>query len=90
MKTKAKAAIQREVKAVWDGEFFDPFEIEVRYNGNFDIDNTVATSKIFVDVLRSLGIVTQDSTQHYRKLTVKFDPSIENFSYVFKIKEYDN
>ena len=69
--------------------FFDKFEVIVTYNGRFDIDNTVATIKVFIDVMRSEGIVTNDTKEFFKKLTVKFEPEQENPSYVFHVKEVE-
>ena len=91
LKTRAKASISKEVRKHWDGEtVYDPFKVHVRYNGNFDIDNTVATTKIFVDVLRDRGAVIQDHPKHYKAMSVIFDPTIPVGTFIFKIERYDN
>ena len=67
---------------------FEAFELTVSYNGRFDIDNTVATIKIFIDSMRDMGIVKEDNSRNFKKLTIKYTPTQTKPSYVFSVKEY--
>lgn len=66
---------------------YNQFKLSVRYNGNFDIDNTVATAKIFVDCLRSAGMAVDDTKEYYRGICLSFDDSLPKPTYIFTIED---
>lgn len=67
--------------------YFERYEIIVRYNGRFDLDNTVATVKIFIDSMREVGIVKDDTKHFFKKLTLIYEPEQDTPSYVFEVVE---
>ena len=67
---------------------FHTFKIFLRYNGKFDIDNTSATIKIFVDAMKEMGMIKEDDTKNFQKLTILYDPTIDNPSFIFEVEEW--
>ena len=87
-KTSERKATFNSLLSSKTEHMFDAFEIHVSYNGRFDIDNTVATIKIFVDSMRDMGIIKEDNSRNFKKLTIKYNPTQTNPSYVFTVNEY--
>lgn len=63
------------------------FRIHLEYRSRLDADNTVPGLKVFVDTLRSLDIVTQDTSKHYCGLSIT--PNLRlpvNNTYLIKLE----
>jgi hypothetical protein len=65
--------------------FFKEFEIELRANTLHDIDNTIIIIKIFVDVIRRLGLAQNDNRKFYKGCRLLVDNSLERKKYIISV-----
>lgn len=65
------------------------FKLSVSYNGRYDVDNTAATIKAFVDSLRDLKILPDDTKHHFIGYSVVYDETMKKPSYEFKLLVYE-
>lgn len=68
-----------------DIEPFEKFSLKMRFNSRHDVDNVVATAKIFIDTLKGKW-VPDDTKKHFVALTVEHDASLKLNTTVFDIK----
>ena len=65
----------------------DKFRIHLEYRSRLDADNTVPGLKVFVDTLRALSIVTQDTSKHYCGLSITPNHKLPaNNTYLIKLE----
>lgn len=80
-----KRILTEEIKRAGIDATINEFSLEVLYNGRYDVDNTAATVKAFVDCLRDLKLVPNDTKQHFKGFKVAVDETLKNPSYEFKL-----
>jgi hypothetical protein len=61
------------------------FELELSYNTRHDCDNIAPFAKFFVDTLRDLECITNDTQDIYRSLKLIPDKTLPKQSFQFKI-----
>jgi hypothetical protein len=76
---------------IYSGNFYvyDKYEIIVKYRGVYDVDNMSFVTKMFVDALRSAGKTEDDSPEYFKKLTIRYDTTLNKNETLFIIREYD-
>lgn len=63
---------------------FTEFSLTMRFNSRHDVDNVVATAKIFIDTLKG-KYVEDDTKAFFKKLSVLYDSTLEKNSAIFEI-----
>jgi hypothetical protein len=63
---------------------FEKFDLKMKFNSRHDVDNVVATVKIFVDCLKGEW-VPDDTKEHFKSLTILHDETLKNNTVLFEI-----
>lgn len=64
---------------------FTAFSLTVKYNSKHDCDNLAPIAKFFVDTMRELKVVKNDTKAYYKSLTIKGDKSLPKWTIEFTI-----
>lgn len=86
-KKKYFGAIEEAMKDM-DKFSLETFEIHVKYNCRFDVDNAICCCKFLADYLRHHDYVKDDNPKFFKKQSTEYDPEIEKDTFVAKIKGY--
>lgn len=86
-KKKYFGAIEEAMKDM-DKFSMETFEIHVKYNCRFDVDNAICCCKFLADYLRHHDYVKDDNPKFFKKQSTEYDPEIEKDTFVAKIKGY--
>ena len=65
---------------------FENYEVHVRYNCRYDVDNTIMVSKFLSDTFTSLDLVADDSNKYYTRLCIKVDKELEKDTFKVLIR----
>jgi len=65
------------------------FSIYVRYNCNYDVDNSIMCAKFLADYLRNNGYVKDDNPKHFFAQKTEHDNTVERNMFIAKIKCYE-
>ncbi len=63
---------------------FDSFTLRLVFNSRHDIDNVVATAKIFIDCLKGEW-VADDTKKHFNRLVIEHGPELETNTAIFEL-----
>ena len=61
------------------------FELMLRYNSRMDADNTIGGVKVFVDTMRAVGIIENDTKDVYRGVHIIPDSRLKHNTYVITL-----
>lgn len=75
-KDEYKKIVEEEL-ARYDHYSAEGCSIYIRYNARTDVDNNVLVSKFVADTLVANGWIADDSPQHYNRLTIVYDTTVE-------------
>jgi len=67
------------------GVKFTTFRVHYRYNNKFDCDNTITAIKIFVDTMKTAGIILDDSPKYFKGLCIEYDKGLEYNEHYFEV-----
>ena len=68
------------------------FSVDLQCRNRLDIDNNSIMFKMFVDTLRELGWVVEDSTKHFKSMSIKYVDSMKPNTgiFTFKVIKYED
>lgn len=61
------------------------FKIDMVYNSRHDPDNTIIMLKMFVDTMRHLNIIEDDTKKYFRGFSVTPDARLKKDTIIFKV-----
>lgn len=66
---------------------FIVFSISVTVHNKYDVDNCVTCVKLFVDCMKDLGIIPDDSKKHFRSFCIAIDESLPKGTTLITVNE---
>lgn len=63
------------------------FKIDMVYNSRHDPDNTIIMLKMFVDTMRHLGIIEDDTKKYFKGFSITPDGRLRKDTIIFKVNE---
>ena len=64
----------------------DRFEIDLKYNGRYDCDNTIVAVKFLSDSLVAMGYAPDDNKKHFQKLSIRYDDELKHDTYIARVR----
>ena len=65
------------------------FDVHLRYNSRYDLDNSIVAVKFLADYLRYNGYVHDDTPKYFVELRISYDASLKKDQYLAKIICYN-
>ena len=83
-KAEYNASIE-EALSSFDKWTMEGFALDVRYNCNYDVDNSIICAKFVSDYLTSNGYVRKDTPTYFTSQRTSFDSSLQKNTFCAKI-----